>query len=74
MAALTEQALRVLDLSQELDVPLLDQIVTCFYTSVGREVFLYYRYGVLYSIHLVAHTLFILCSKLLQSCTSTFNF
>ncbi|XP_064403448.1 exportin-1-like [Halichondria panicea] len=37
MAALTEQALRVLDLSQELDVPLLDQIVTCFYTSVGRE-------------------------------------
>lgn len=38
MTALNDQALRVLDLSHELDVPLLDQIVTCFYGSVGPEV------------------------------------
>ena len=38
MATFADQALGVLDLSQELDVALLDQIVTCFYTSVGPEV------------------------------------
>ncbi len=38
MTALTDQALRVLDLSHELDVSLLDQIVNCFYGSVGPEV------------------------------------
>ena len=38
MAAFADQALRVLDLTQELDVPLLDQIITCFYSSVGQEV------------------------------------
>lgn len=38
MATFADQALRVLDLSQELDVALLDQIVTHLYSSVGPEV------------------------------------
>ena len=41
MATFADQAFQVLDLTKELDVTLLDQIVTCFYSSVGPEVNLY---------------------------------
>lgn len=38
MGTLTEEAQKLLDFNQKLDIPLLDNIVTCMYTSNGQQV------------------------------------
>lgn len=38
MATLTEQASKLLDFSQKLDITLLDNVVGCMYTGIGDQV------------------------------------
>ncbi len=43
MATLTEQASKLLDFTQKLDITLLDNVVGCMYTGIGDQVnFLFY--------------------------------
>ena len=38
MATLTEQASKLLDFNQKLDITLLDNVVGCMYTGIGEQV------------------------------------
>lgn len=38
MATLTEQASKLLDFSQKLDITLLDNVIGCMYTGIGDQV------------------------------------
>ena len=42
MATLPEQGEKLLDFNQKLDIPLLDSIVSCMYTSDGEQVRFYF--------------------------------
>ena len=41
MATMTEQASRLLDFTQRLDINLLDSIVGCMYSGIGEQVSLF---------------------------------
>lgn len=41
MATLTEQASKLLDFGQKLDITLLDTVVGCMYTGIGDQVYFY---------------------------------
>ena len=46
MATISEQAEKLLDFSQKLDIPLLDNIVSCMYTSDGQQVWNFYYFKI----------------------------
>ena len=41
MATLAEQASKLLDFNQKLDINLLDNIVGCMYSGVGEQVYIF---------------------------------
>ena len=44
MTALTEQASKLLDFSQKLDISLLDNVVGCMYGGEGRQVCVRFKF------------------------------
>jgi exportin-1 len=38
MASISEQAMKLLDFNQKLDITLLDSIVGCMYSGIGEQV------------------------------------
>jgi hypothetical protein len=41
MATLAEQASKLLDFNQKLDINLLDNIVGCMYSGIGEQVYIF---------------------------------